>query len=328
MLNAEMSEDYQAIPLTFSAQTSANQVQDALDEKFEKRRKGIFGPPPGKKYCIFIDDLNMPKKEEYGAQPPIELIRQWFDHKGWYDRKELYHKRIEDIIFVSAMGPPGGGRTAITARMQRHFNIVTYTLLGSESVEMIFSKIVSKFLGVFADDVKNQIGKIVDATQQVYYGVEEKLKPIPAKSHYTFNLRDMSKIFQGVCAASSKHVLTKLDLARLWVHENQRVFGDRMINNADKEVLLELLMTQSTKKFELGQAEIFETDRIVFGDFSQSIDGDARPYTIITDLPAMQTRIEEYLDDYNQSVKFPMKLIMFMDACEHVARVCRVLRQP
>jgi len=89
-----------------------------------------------------------------------------------------------------------------------------------------------------------------------------------------------------------------------------------------------LLMTQSTKKFELGQAEIFETDRIVFGDFSQSIDGDARPYTIITDLPAMQTRIEEYLDDYNQSVKFPMKLIMFMDACEHVARVCRVLRQP
>jgi dynein heavy chain len=58
------------------------------------------------------------------------------------------------------------------------------------------------------------------------------------------------------------------------------------------------------------------------------MDGDARPYTIITDLPEMQKKIEEYLEDYNAGVKFPMKLIMFMDACEHVARVCRVLRQP
>lgn len=81
--------------------------------------------------------------------------------------------------------------------------------------------------------------------------------------------------------------MTKLDLVRLWVHENQRVFGDRMINLQDKDCLLELLMTQATKKFELGQSEIFETDRIVFGDFSKSIDGDGRPYEIINDLPAM-----------------------------------------
>ena len=77
LLNNEMPEEFVGIPMMFSAQTSANQTQDTLDEKVEKRRKGVFGPPTGKKYVIFIDDLNMPKKEEYGAQPPIELIRQW-----------------------------------------------------------------------------------------------------------------------------------------------------------------------------------------------------------------------------------------------------------
>ena len=144
------------------------------------------------------------------------------DHKGWYDRidKERSFKTIQDLVFVSAMGPPGGGRSVITQRLQRHFCIITYTNLGAESVEMIFNKVIYKFLGNFADEVKNSVKTLVDATQFVYNGVEEKLKPIPIKSHYTFNLRDMSKIFQGVCSASNKFVLTKLDLIRLWVHEN------------------------------------------------------------------------------------------------------------
>ena len=112
-----------------------------MDEKFEKRRKGVYGPPPGKRFVIFVDDLNMPKKEEYGAQPPLELLRQWMDHQGWYDRKskEKNFMKIEDIIFICAMGPPGGGRSPITKRLERHFNSITYTNLGKESIKMIFS---------------------------------------------------------------------------------------------------------------------------------------------------------------------------------------------
>lgn len=107
---------------------------------------------------------------------------------------------------------------------------------------MIFQKILNRFLGNFSSEISENVNKIVDATQYVYNKVEQTLKPTPNKSHYTFNLRDMSKIFQGVCAANFKTCTDKQGIVKLWVHENQRVFGDRMINDEDKSTLLQLLL--------------------------------------------------------------------------------------
>jgi len=35
----------------------------------------VYGPLIGTTNIIFIDDMNMPTKEKYGAQPPLELVR-------------------------------------------------------------------------------------------------------------------------------------------------------------------------------------------------------------------------------------------------------------
>jgi dynein heavy chain len=210
LLTYELEDNYMTLTMVFSAQTSANQTQDQLDSRFDKRRKGVFGPPVGKKFVLFIDDINMPKKEEWGAIPPLELVRQFMDHKGWYDRKskEKPFLTIEDLIIVAAGGPPGGGRQDVPERLLRHYNMLTYTDLQNESISQIFTTILAAFFSSFQAEVKDSVPKLMEMSLELYEKVlNGPLKPIPKKAFYLFNLRDVSRIAQGVVKANRREVI-------------------------------------------------------------------------------------------------------------------------
>lgn len=56
---------------------------------------GVYVPIGGKKLLTLMDDLNMPAKDTFGSQPPLELIRQWIDYGFWYDRQKQIVKNVK-----------------------------------------------------------------------------------------------------------------------------------------------------------------------------------------------------------------------------------------
>ncbi|GLV39945.1 Dynein heavy chain at 36C [Carabus blaptoides fortunei] len=269
--------------ITFSARTSANQTQDLIDSKLDRRRKGVFGPPILKKQVFFIDDFNMPALEVYGAQPPIELIRQWMDFKGWYDRKNVGEFRnIIDVNFVAAMGPPGGGRNPVTARCLRHFHFITFTEMEDSSKITIFGSILQSWISRMPDLTK-YYENITNATLSVYKTILQELLPTPAKTHYTFNLRDLSKVFQGILMLEPETVDNIELLLRLWYHENCRVYQDRLVNDDDRNWFDKLLREKVRQDFKADDATCIGDGNVLFGDFLDPT-ADIKIYREITDM--------------------------------------------
>uniref|UniRef100_A0A4W3GQ89 Dynein heavy chain 3 AAA+ lid domain-containing protein n=1 Tax=Callorhinchus milii TaxID=7868 RepID=A0A4W3GQ89_CALMI len=73
------------------------------------------------------------------------------------------------------------------------------------------------------DEQMKPIGEVVtQATIELYEAIIEKFLPTPAKIHYLFNLRDISKVFQGMLRIHRDYHDTKQCIARLWIHESFR----------------------------------------------------------------------------------------------------------
>ena len=94
------------------------------------------------------------------------------------------------------------------------------------------------------------------------------LPPTPAKFHYIFNLRDLSRVVEGVLCVTPDKQNSPLAVVRLLRHELLRIFGDRLVDDADRDFVNELVEKALKGNF-ADVADGALENPILFGELSQ-----------------------------------------------------------
>jgi len=319
-----LNEDFAAEVVNINYYTNANMYQKILEAPLEKKAGKNYGPPGNKKLIYFVDDLNMAMLDPYNTASNISLMRQHIDYGHIYDLGKLTQKVLLNTQYLSAMNPTAGS-FIINPRLQRRFNTFAINFPSGESLNNIYSTFLMGHLSKFPEEVK-EIGKrLVQAGLQLHRRVAATFRKTASNFHYEFNIRHMAGVFQGLLQSQPSQFQEPLKLGQLWLHESERVYGDRLVSTADLKKYKELAAEQAKKFFKEMSPTTLMAEPLIFCHFANGIG--EKCYDRVATFPELSTLLNGALDEYNEQ-NAVMNLVLFEDAMRHICRISRIIESP
>jgi dynein heavy chain len=282
--------------INFSNQTTSMNVQLGLKESFDSPTKDSFCPKESKSMALLLDDVNMHAVDIYGTQQSIALLKLLIERGGIYDGGgDLIWKMVQKLAYIAAMAQPGGARAVLDIRFAPLFNIFHVISLFQDSLHHIFDTILGARVFNFSEEVQHAYKIITSMVIKLYVEIVAKMPSTPSKFHYLFNLRDIKKVFEGICKSTPSIFSTIGQFVLLWKNECERVFHDRLINLEDRNIVRTKIENFITTSFPNAQEESMKQPSI-FGDF----------------LIHQNTNLSKDLNEYLAYCHFPEKCLKIL----------------
>jgi dynein heavy chain len=317
--------------INFNFYTTSQVLQTTMCLPLEKKTGTTFGPPGNRKLVYFVDDLNLPEVDKYNTQSAIALLRQQMEYEHVYDLAKLSTnplKFIKSTQMIACLNPTAGS-FEIDPRLQRWFATFAISLPGPTSLLIIYQTFLKGHLqhNGFTDDVVNLVNAIIKGALGLHAAVSGRFRKTAANFHYEFNIRHIANVFQGLLVAQPKEFKSPEKMVQLWLHESERVYGDRLVSPEDLTAYYDIASSQSSKCFSFSVARFFapeNADPLVFCHFADGIGDGDKVYNQIENLTHMSDILVGALHEYNET-NAAMDLVLFDDAMKHVARISRIV---
>ncbi|KAM5298595.1 dynein axonemal heavy chain 8-like [Ctenodactylus gundi] len=328
--------------LNFSSATEPMMFQRTIESYVDKRTGSIYGPPGGRKMTVFVDDINMPVINEWGDQITNEIVRQMMEMEGMYSlEKPGDFTTIVDVQLIAAMIHPGGGRNDIPQRLKRQFTVFNCTLPSNASIDKIFGLIGCGYFDScrkFKPEISEVIAQLVPVSRVLWQWTKMKMLPTPSKFHYIFNLRDLSRIWQGMLTIKAEECDSVPILLSLFKHECNRVIADRFITPEDKQWFNTQLIRAVEENISSKAASCILPEPY-FVDFLREMPeptGDEpedsvfevpKVYELVPSFEFLSEKLQCYQRQFNEIIRgTSLDLVFFKDAMIHLIKISRIIR--
>ena len=261
---------------------------------------------------VFCDEINLPENDSFGTQRVIMFMRQLVEQGGFWRTDNVWIK-INRIQFIGACNPPSDvGRVVMSSRFLRHAPMLLVDFPEKDSLIQIYRTYNGGMMKLFPN-LKGETDALTEAMVDLYLTVQKHFTP-EMQPQYFYSARELTRWIRNTYRVIVQmDGLTREELVRIWAHEGQRLFCDRLVEKEEREWCNEAIKNVAIRCFTgLNHEEVFAPP-LYYSDWlskeTRKVGKDE-----IKDFIAARLRVfyEEVLD---------VQLVLFDEVLDHILRV-------